>query len=79
MAMPVITSATKANIKTMNDAGVLMYCKNTAEWVEMLETYINNETMRKKSAEKGNKFVHDKYGTNVLMTHWDYLFKSVLN
>jgi len=79
MAMPVITSATKANVKTMNDAGVLMYCKNTAEWVEMLETYINNETMRKKSAKIGNKFVKDKYSTNTLMRQWDYLFKSVLN
>ena len=79
MAMPVIASATKANIKTMNDAGILMYCKNTAEWEEMLETYINNETMRKESAEAGSKFVEDKYSTNILMSHWDYLFKSVLN
>ena len=54
MGMPVVTSATPAYTRAMNEAGQSLTCKDDAEWMSKLENLILDEQAAMQVRAEGN-------------------------
>lgn len=78
MKMPVVVSATPAYTRAMEQCGLSMACQNPADWREILEKYILDETARRDAGHKGRAFAEQRYGEERMLEQWDAVFDSVL-
>jgi hypothetical protein len=77
LGLPVITSATPAYKRTMQEAGVDTYCETAQEWEEKLESYIANAAARREVAAKALGYVQSKHSDAMRTNAWDALFRSL--
>ena len=77
MGMPVVTSATPAYVRTMREAGLSLFCKNSSEWVNEIEKLLLNEGCRRDTGRKGLDYVTKYHSKDKLIEKWDHIFQSV--
>jgi hypothetical protein len=77
MGMPVVTSATPAYSRVMDEAGLPLACKNDSEWISALEKLLHSEEVRRAAGEKGMEFVNQKHSKNQLIEKWDQIFQTI--
>lgn len=78
MGMPAVVSATPAYSQAMDRCGLAMACRTENEWMQVLEKYINNESMRRAAGERGRNFAEGSYGEEKMLAKWDEAFRSIL-
>jgi len=78
MGIPTLVSATPAYERAMTECGLNMTCRTSDEWFNMLEKYINDQSARKEAGQRGKIFADQNYSEDILLSHWDKLFASVL-
>jgi len=79
LGMPTVVSATRAYERAMNKCGLNMTCRTPGEWFATLDKYMSDESARKEAGEKGKTFVDKHYSEEIMLSHWDKLFSSVLH
>ncbi len=79
MGVPAVVSATPAYMRAMKGAGLNMACRDEKEWIEVLEKYILDEDARAEAGKLGRSFVETNYNEEKILSHWDSVFKSILN
>jgi len=77
LGMPVVTEATPAYARTMNNAGVAMTCETPQEWRETLIRVFEDVSFRRQAAIQGQRFADDAYGAPPLAARWDALMSSL--
>jgi len=77
MGMPVVTSATAAYSRAMNEAGQALTCKDDAEWLTNLERLILDEEARRYAGESGRAYAAGRFGEARTYDQWDAVFRSV--
>jgi glycosyltransferase involved in cell wall biosynthesis len=77
MGMPVVTSATPAYVRTMEEAGLSLSCKKSSEWVSQIEKLLLDEESRRDTGRKGLDYVTKYYSKDKLIEKWDHTFQSV--
>jgi glycosyltransferase involved in cell wall biosynthesis len=77
MGMPVVTSATSAYVNAMDGAGLALACKDSSEWISMLEAIFLSEDARRVAGEKGKEYVNRNHNHNQLIEKWDRVFQSI--
>ena len=73
LGVPVITSALQSYITEMEECSTIMYCRNEAEWHDMLERYFSSESARREAADRAVKYVECKYSESRIASEWDGL------
>ena len=78
MGMPVVTSATPAYLRAMNEVGCTsLACKNENEWLVSIKKMMDDAAMRRDAGEKGKVFAEKNFGEKVLLERWDAVFASL--
>lgn len=77
VGMPVVTSATPAYVRAMDEAGLSLACKNDYEWISALEKLLLDEEARRAAGEKGREFVNQNHNKNQLVEKWDCVFQTI--
>jgi len=77
MAVPVVTSATRAYRRTMRQAGVEMCCHTLQDWKRTLEYYLLNEDARSGAGRRGKGFADTCYGEAAILARWDGVMASL--
>jgi len=78
MGIPTITSATPSYDRAMANTGLQMTCRTKQDWQELLEKYIEDETLRETAGKRGRAYAEDIHSEKRLFTSWDKLLNSVL-
>jgi glycosyltransferase involved in cell wall biosynthesis len=77
MGMPVVTSATPAYTRAMNEAGQSLTCKDDAEWMSKLENLILDEQARRDAGERGRQYALRRFDEARIHDQWDAVFRSI--
>ena len=77
MAMPVVTSASPAYERAMNEAGIDLTVKDEAGWIETIGRLSEDEVLRRETGEIGRRYVENKFSESKLLEKWDLLFESL--
>lgn len=78
MGMPVLTSATPAYKKEMDNCGLDMACTTLEDWEEKINKYMHDEKIRLEAAKRAKAYVDCEYSEEKLIALWDAAFTSVL-
>jgi glycosyltransferase involved in cell wall biosynthesis len=77
MGIPVVTSATPAYERVMQQCGLSMACKNPQDWQETIGRYMNDDGMRRYAGQIGRRFAEDYYSEEKILRRWDDVFSSL--
>jgi hypothetical protein len=77
MGLPVVASATPAYVRTMDAAGLPLYCRTSAEWIEHVRRLIEDDEMRRDAAERGRAFADSTHSEERQLRAWDRVMESV--
>ena len=78
MGLPVITSATPAYRRAMNEVGTPeLTCQNESQWIAALERMMSDEAARLDAAKRGRAYAEGKHGSAALLARWDAMFSSL--
>jgi len=78
MGMPVVTSATPAYLRAMEEVGCTsLACRNEDEWLVAIRKMMDNAAMRQDAGEKGKMHAEKKFGEKALLERWDRVFSSI--
>jgi len=77
MAMPVVTSATPAYIRTMHSAGMNYTARDEVDWHTILSNLIVDASARAQAGLKGKLYVDSELSEASLLARWDMLFESL--
>jgi len=77
MGMPVVTSATPAYTRAMDEAGMSLTCKDDVEWETKLETLILSEEARRDAGNRGKEYVLRRFSEALIHDQWDAVFRSI--
>jgi len=77
MAMPVLTSATPAYRRAMEDAGLDMTASGEDDWERLLERFIVDGEARADAGRRGARFTDEQHSDERLLERWDAVFRSV--
>jgi glycosyltransferase involved in cell wall biosynthesis len=77
MALPVVTSATPAYLRTMGAAGLDMACRTDEEWTRTLERCMDDEAARRDAGRRGHEYAVKTFAVESLLRRWDDAFSSV--
>lgn len=77
MGLPVLTSPTPAYRRAMVEAGLDMTCVGPEEWLNKLESYMQNEGARKRAGQLGMHYAKTYYNDESIARQWDTVFDSV--
>jgi hypothetical protein len=78
MGMPVVTSATPAYERAMDQAGVAMACRTRDEWEAVLERCLGDESYRRDAATRGREFAEREHSEERVLSRWDAAILSAL-
>lgn len=77
-AMPVVTSATPAYLRTQQAAGSgELACRSTSDWITVLDTLIRDEDARRAAGLRGFSYATQVLSTSALLNAWDRVLASV--
>ena len=78
MGLPVITSATPAYRRAMNEVGTPeLTCQNESQWIAALDRMMSDEAARLDAAKRGRAYAEGKHGSAALLARWDAMFSSL--
>lgn len=77
MGMPVVTSATPAYTRAMDEAGMSLTCKDDMEWIATLEKLILHEAVRRDAGERGRQYALRHFSEALIHHQWDGVFRSI--
>ena len=78
MGLPVITSATPAYRRAMNEVGTPeLTCQNKSQWIAALDRMMSDEAARLDAAKRGRAYAEGKHGSAALLARWDAMFSSL--
>jgi glycosyltransferase involved in cell wall biosynthesis len=77
MGLPVLASANPAFSRCMKAAGTDMSCLNQTEWEEKLVKLIENENLRRSSAQSGMSYAIQHASQEVLSAKWHAVLESI--
>ena len=78
MGLPVITSATPAYCRAMNEVGTPeLTCQNESQWIAALDRMMSDEAARLDAAKRGRAYAEGKHGSAALLARWDAMFSSL--
>lgn len=77
MNVPVVTSATPAFVGAMSAAGLSMTCEQPSDWLQLLERYMADESLRREAARAGYAHATTEYSEERLLERWDDVFESI--
>lgn len=79
IGIPVLTSATPAYKKVMDDANLENYCFSNQDWLEKLEKFLNSSQQeRVEHVKKANLYIANHHQKEQLIANWEKIFLSVL-
>jgi hypothetical protein len=78
MGMPTVVSATPAYSRAMDESGVMMACKTSKDWLNMLENYCCSEEARRNAGQQGKRYVDQQHSEHAMLARWDEMFCSIL-
>jgi hypothetical protein len=77
--IPVLTSATPAYTRVMQNAGINMCCNTTEDWVKHIERFANLDSAGKNSiVESANNYIASTHTMEKICKNWDAIFASVI-
>lgn len=77
MGMPVVTSRTPAYARAMARAGISATCADTAEWIAVLTSLIENDALRQDAGLNGKLYTEREFSEDKILAQWDRVFASV--
>lgn len=77
MAMPVVTSASPAYVRAMNEAGVGLAVDSEEDWVATLERLMVDENSRREAGNRGKAYTERAFSEASLLARWDTMFASL--
>ena len=78
MGLPVITSATPAYRRAMNEVETPeLTCQNESQWIAALDRMMSDEAARLDAAKRGRAYAEGKHGSAALLARWDAMFSSL--
>ena len=78
MGLPVITSATPAYRRVMNEVGTPeLSCQNDLQWTAVLDRMMSDEPARFDAAKRGRAYAEEKHGSSAVLARWDTMFSSL--
>jgi hypothetical protein len=70
MGIPVISSATPSYIKSMQESGQSLYCKDMNEWIQKIELLVTDHSFREMAGKSGREFVNIHHSERVESNRW---------
>jgi glycosyltransferase involved in cell wall biosynthesis len=77
MGMPVVTSATPAYTRAMEEAGMSLTCRDNAEWIATLEKLMLDEAVRRDAGVRGRQYALRHFSEAQVHGKWDGVFRSI--
>lgn len=78
LGLPVITSASNAYYRTMQNAKLRNYCFNESDWYNQIEELILDKQKRKLIGNIGKKYVEKNYSNKKILYKWDIIYRKIL-
>jgi hypothetical protein len=78
LGLPAIVSATPANVRAMNTAGVDLACRTRDDWEKALLHVIDDEEFRVLTAARGKSCADTTYSEATMLARWDALLADVI-
>lgn len=79
IGIPVITSATPAYKRVMDNAGLDYYCNDYSDWLNKLQAFITKmPQQRNEDMQKARNYLTKTHQKEQLVCNWDKIFSSVI-
>jgi len=75
MRIPVLTSNINSYKNIFKNLKINATCNSTNDWITKLNKLLNSETLRKRYATIGHKYVNKFYNAKQFIAQWDNLFE----
>jgi hypothetical protein len=78
IGIPTFTSATPAYKRTMDAAGLNLYCSSSDDWVRKIKDYVNSSIEHRRTlVEKANGYLLKFHNRDEILKNWDVIFNSL--
>lgn len=78
IGIPVLTSATPAYKRVMEQAGLDYYCTSHSDWVNKISSFVNNSPEQSRTdIEKALRYLKKTHNKEYIIKNWDEIFLSV--
>ena len=78
IGIPVLTAVTPAYKRVMDKAGLNYYCGNEGEWINKIQSFINNSPQQNSAdMDRAREYLYKIHSKESIIENWDKIFLSV--